>query len=120
MRNIYFYEIAGQKRTADPLRVLRVMWDCLPTYKQTVDLYSEGVGKPDRLHETMDLQGQLVMATRQAFDLPELSVERGEGFLDEEVLEVLAGFHEWLKKNNQGTASEDSKPTLPSVSESVS
>ncbi len=92
-RAIYEFQVNGQKRSVDPIAVMRV----LQTHDD-IDLEKDYI-IISTIDEEMDKEQsesltRIIEASRAAFSLPAFS--NGEGVLDSEVLEIFTDYYIYL------------------------
>lgn len=118
-RAIYVYSVGDRKRYADPLRCLRLMTEALGG--QPNHVLDRAKDKSLVVEDRLKYQGQLVSASRHAFQLEELDSVTGRGVTDEEALQLLRSFLGWInsKKVKAGNGVIGSRP-MDSLPASVS
>jgi len=115
-RQIFRFEIAGQKRAVDPVAALRKI--C--TYGEIdieKDFANIALSDEDKnpTKDELESYNLVIEASREAFGLP--AFDNDEGFLDNEVLEILDKFLEYsdsLKKKS--VTSPMSAPSMAAAS----
>lgn len=109
----FAYELGGLKRHIDGVRALRVLHaQCGGDANEVIALTRSQ--NPEQAGRFLDT---LVDAARKAFVMPPIDFDTGEGFAEDEVLEVFGQFQDWLEKKNPTPGSSPNSPAstvLPS------
>jgi hypothetical protein len=113
-REIFPYtDISGEPRFADPTRVLRVLTlHCDGDMDEQIKLARSE--NPALAFPAME---QLLAGIEQAFHLPTFDPMTGQGATNDQLLDLLHSFIEWMGKKK---VTQGSQPTFPASTETAS
>lgn len=115
-RNIFQYTLGGEKRFGDPIALHRALVRALLPHDlgETLEYGKAEDGKGQATPQALEYQSHLLDAARKVFEMKPIDPFTGDGFLDDEVWDVIGQFFEWESKKK---ATVEPSPTSPPPSD---